>query len=145
MVSLIRYDTQTFDIVFVNTVSDNTYQAHSILAISINEVIYSFKTNNSTTHHLVKASLTPPTDPTSDPDYSLDETYHKTISGDSTHGSISRLSHDNATLWHAVNLDNTVTYFQLNLDGFTLNGSARHLDSTINNGGLSMEVSEEVV
>ena len=143
--SLIKYDTETSDIVFVNTVSNDTYQAQGILAISNNEVIYSFKATNSSTHHLVKASLNSPTDPTTDPNYSLDEAYHKSIDGDSTHGSVSRLSHDNATFWHVVNLNDTLIYFQLNLADLSYNGSVRSLNNSITNGGLSMEVSEEVV
>ena len=141
MVSLIRLDTQTSEIVIVNAVSDNDDLAHSILAISINEVIYSFKTTNSSTHHLVKVSLNPATDP----DYSLNETYHKSISGNSTHGSISRLSHDNETFWHVVNLGNIVTYFQFNVTNFSIIDSGYNISSPIDNGGLGMEVSQEVV
>ena len=138
---MIRYDTTTSEIVSFNIVDTQDYQAQSIVAISNNEAFYSFKPSDSSTHHLVKASLYQG----ADPEYSLNETYHKTITGDSTHGSISRLSHDNATLWHAVNLDTYVTYFQLNLTDFSLIRFAQSLDNPINNGGISMEVSQEVV
>ena len=139
---MIKYDTQTFDIVFVKTVGTDDYQAQSVLAISNNEVIYSFKANDSSTHHLVKASLNPVTGSL---DYSLDEEQYKNITGDSTYGSISRLSHDSETFWHVVNLGSTITYFQLNVTDFSIIGSGYNISSPINNGGLGMEVSQEVV
>ena len=138
---MVRFNTTAIAIVSINTVNNQDYQAQSIIAISNNEAFYSFRDRNSSTHHLVKANFSQ----TNGTDFLLDEEYHKTIDGNLTHESISRLSHDSTTLWHAVNLDDYVTYFQLNLTNLSLSGSVRSLDSPITNGGLSMEVSQEVV
>ena len=141
MASVIRYDTQTTAIVSINIVDTQDYQAQSIVAINNNEVFYSFKPSGSIVHHVVKASF----DLADSTTIWLNETYHKTIAGDSTHGSISRLSHDNLTLWHAVNLDNYISYFQLNLTNNSIIGSGYNQTDAITNSGLSMDVSQEIV
>ena len=139
---MIRLDTQASTIVSINTVANtNVYPAQSIVAITNSEVFYSFGETGSSTHHLVKASFNQGTNP----DFSLNETYHQTIDGDSTLGSISRLSHDDQSLWHAVNLDTYISYFQLNLTDNSIIGSKNDQTNAITSNGLSMEVSQEVV
>ena len=104
-------------------------------------MLYSFGETSSSEHHLVKANFIEVDAVT----FTLDEEYHKNITGGPTYEFISRLSHDDATVWHAVNFDNSVNYFQLNLSDFSLVRSAQSLDLTITNDRLRMEVSEEVV
>ena len=139
---MIRYDTQTPAIVSINIVNSQGYQAQSIVAISNNQVFYSYRETGSGSdlHHLAKADFSEDSGT-----YSLTETHHKTIAGDSTLGSISRLSHDDESLWHAVNLGTFVTYFQFNSTDLTLLGSKQDGDNAITSSGLSMEVYEEVV
>ena len=137
---MIRYDTQTPAIVSINIVNSQDYQAQSIVAISNNQVFYSYRETGSDLHHLAKADFSEDSGT-----YSLTETHHKTIAGDSTLGSISRLSHDDESLWHAVNLGTFVTYFQFNLTDLTLLGSKQDGNNAITSSGLSMEVYEEVV
>ena len=139
---VIRLDTTTSRITSINTIQEaQDYQAQSIVAISNNEVFYSFRARNSSIHHLVKANFSQ----ADDSSFLMDEKYHTTIAGNSTYGSVSRLSQDNATIWHAVNLDTYVIYFQLNLSDFSLIGSGHNLTHSINNSGIGMEVSQEVV
>ena len=139
---MIRLDTATSDIVSINIVADTQdYQTQSIVAIGNSEVFYSFLNRDSDVHHLVKANFNQGTNP----DFSLNETYHQTIAGDSTLGSISRLSHDDQSLWHAVNLDTYISYFQLNLNDNSIIGSGYNQTNAITNSGLSMEVSQEIV
>ena len=140
MASVIRLDTQTPPIVSIDIVNSQDYQAQSIVAISNTQVFYSYRETNANTHHLAIANFLEDTGT-----FSLNETYHKTIAEDSTHGSISRLSHNSATLWHAVNLGTFVTYFQFNSTDLTLLGSKQDGDNAITSSGLSMEVSQEVV
>ena len=104
-------------------------------------MFYSYKARSSNIHHLVKANFTQ----TNESSYSLNEVYHQTIPGDSTDGSISKMSVDNQTLWHAVNLNHYVTYFQYNLTDFSLIGFSYRLSYTISRYGLEMEVSQEIV
>ena len=139
---MIRLDTQASTIVSINTVANtNVYPAQSIVAITNSEVFYSFGETGSSTHHLVIANFTQ-SDATT---FWLNETYHATISKNSTHGSVSRLSHDITTLWHAVNLDTYISYFQLNLTDNSIIGSKNDQTNAITSNGLSMEVSQEVV
>ena len=137
---MIRLDTQTPPIVSIDIVNSQDYQAQSIVAISNNQVFYSYRETGSDLHHLAKADFSEDSGT-----FWLNETYHKTIAEDSTHGSASRLSHDNLTLWHAVNLNNYVTYFQLDSADLTLLGSKQDGTNPITSSGLSMEVSQQVV
>ena len=141
MASVIRLDTTTPAIISINIVDSQDYQAQSIVAISNNEAFYSFRETNSDIHHLAKANFIEEDATT----FWLNETYHITIDGDSTHGSVSRLSHDITTLWHAVNLDTYISYFQLNLTDNSIIGSKNDQTNAITSNGLSMEVSQEVV
>ena len=142
MASVIILDTttQTPEIVSINIVNSQDYQAQSIVAISNTQVFYSYRETNANTHHLAIANFLEDTSTSW-----LNETSHKSIDEDSTLGSISRLSHDSATLWHAVNLGTFVTYFQFNSTDLTLLGSKQDGDNAITSSGLSMEVSQEVV
>ena len=140
MASVIRYDTQTPAIVSINIVNSQDYPSQSIVAISNTQVFYSYRETGSDLHHLAKADFSD-----NSGTYSLTETHHKTIARDSTLGSISRLSSDSTTLWHAVNLDTFVTYFQFDLTDLTLLGSKQDGNNAITSSGLSMEVSQEVV
>ena len=89
-----------------------------MLAISNNEIFYSYREYSTHIHHIVKANFIG----SGGSSYSLNEVYHQTIPGDSTFGASSCLGENNETLWFAVNMG-YVIYFQYNSTNFSLIGS----------------------
>ena len=118
-----------------------TNHGFSLLTISSTEVFYSYKIEGSSLHHLVKANYIL----TSGSTYSLNEEYHQTMNGNSQYGAISCLDHTNETIWHAVNMDLYIVYFQYNLTDYSLIGNKYVSSQAISTFGLHMEVAEGII
>ena len=78
--------------------------------------------------------------------YMLNEDFHQTLSENYYHSAASRLDfNNNQTIWHAVDIDRYVAYFQLNLTGFSIIGNKYIASMKAKGDGLDMEVSDGIV
>ena len=67
------------------------------------------------------------------------------MNGNSQYGAISCLDHTNETIWHAVNMDLYIVYFQYNLTDYSLIGNKYVSSQAISTFGLHMEVAEGII
>ena len=96
----------------------------------------------SSLHHLVKANYIL----TNGSTYSLNEEYHQAMNGSSQWNAASLLDHNNETIWHAVNMNYYIVYFQYNLTDYSLIRNKYVASQALTYyDGLHMEIAEGII
>ena len=140
--ALVKFDIASSKI-FVTNINPTVIRRYSIIALSNNEVFYSYTTEDNPPYryyHVVHAKYKKPRNKSID---TLKELYHQSYKGN--FNAISKIDENTNTIWSAsgINDFHSTVYLQYNITDHTLIGSNYTYHS--NDYHLEMHVAGEIV
>ena len=138
---IIRFDTSSSRIDTATINNAYIYYDFNVLAISHQEVFFSYRDADSQIHHMAKGYY----GLYNEFGYILNISIQLTMTVNQYVNSESRLAETEDTLWHAINIDGNIVFFHINHYGFSLIGSKRILSGSTRHIGVEVEVGQGVV
>ena len=130
-----RVDTNTSRIDLTGGIYTSYYpNVVNIVVMSYSEILYGYNSGSSR-YNLVKLNYIQSGESNS----SLSQVYHQRMSGNSQYRAVSKITEDNQTFWHAVNMNDRISYFQINWTDSSLIGSRYTCSENVTRDGLEMD------